>query len=86
MAYHHSLFSGFNYCLIRLSTEKGSRERGSKRGGGEGAVKSRTQEYTGRKNKKNNLFSESEQGSRGRVGCVEQTLVNANAVVVYGAG
>lgn len=36
MAYQHSLFSGFNYCLIRLSAERGREreERTSTRGEG----------------------------------------------------
>ena len=49
MAYQHSLFSGFNYCLIRLSAERGRERQRERARGGRGVAKSRTQEYTGRK-------------------------------------
>lgn len=94
MAYQHSLFSGFNYCLIRLSAERG-RERGKReraRGGGE-SQKVGHRNTPGAKWGKKILYfarvsreAEEAEEAVGCLGCVAQTLVNVNTVTVYRAG
>lgn len=71
VAYHHSLFSGLNYWLIRLSKAERESERGRR------GLKSRTEEHTRQKKKKKKYFARvSREEAAGFLGMYTQVHVN----------